>query len=576
MTNDMATRTADPSPGYLNDVAYPAHFHRETMPGWLVAAATALGHQAPALDQPFTWLDVGCGAGLGTLVAAAAHPHAHFVGIDISAREIDEATRLAREAGLDNVRFVCIDIRQLLPADPAPPLAQGSAQTHATPAPPHHAQPHLRPRSPGSGHGQDHGLPPQPLPAHALPATCDFIVCHGVYSWVDDETRRALRWLCQHHLKPGGLAYLAYNSQPGAAAFAAAQRFLRLSTSRLAGNSATRVRAGIQTLQQMAAHGAGFFTEHPAALREMQRLGQFDDAYLAHELLNEHWHAHHVGDVITDMQEEAACQYLGSATLIENIDAVSIPAKLQEMLRGLQQQGASQTELETFRDLARNQTLRRDIYQRQPTPNDTSPFMLDPDSHRQALLAQRVGLMPGKQVPQTANGQLVLDTRIGPVSLPMNQVHPLLHALTHGSRSYADLARLPTYTPNPGFINQLLQVLTWAGWVHYLPPPPDASGSLATTTGQNPNAHQAADTGPAPATSSTKPSDPGPRPSHPPASASASASPLACKRCFSASASASAEQHVIRAQRLATTLASAGHGHWQIFPQLGTALPVAP
>lgn len=561
MTNGTPAQIPGPRTDYLNDVAYPAHFHRETMPGWLVSAVTALGHEPPALDRPFTWIDVGCGVGLGTLVAAATHPHAHFVGIDISAREIGEATRLAREAGLDNVRFLCLDIRQLRPADRASSLTQAhhtqppparSAQTHTTHAHPHRTLPHAAAAHPRP----DHGLPPQSAPAPALPASCDFIVCHGLYSWVDDETRQALRQLCRQHLRPGGLAYLAYNSQPGAAAFASAQRFLRLNTSRIDGNSATRVRTGIQTLQQMAAHGAGFFTEHPAALREMQRLDQFDDAYLAHELLNPHWHAQHVSDVIRDMCEDAGCQYLGSATLLDNIDTVSIPANLQALLQQLQQQGASRHELETFRDLARNQNLRRDIYQRCPVPapsqtgrptqhppshraaadeqarepgqcarqgsqpvqhpvqhpdpqpdlNDSPPFALGPEQHRQALLAQRICLMPGMQVPPHTSGQLVLDTRIGPVGLPMSQVQPLLHALGQRPHSYAELARLPAYSPNPGFINQLLQVLAWAGWVHYLPP----------------GTH----TAPAP-----------------------------------------------EAERLATVLAEAGHGHWQILGEPGTAIP---
>lgn len=106
----------------------------------------------------------------------------------------------------------------------------------------------------------------------------------------------------------------------------------------------------------------------------------------------------------------------------------------------------------------------------QPDLSDSPPFALGPERHRQALLAQRVCLMPGAQLPPHTSGQLVLDTRIGPVGLPMSQVQPLLHALGQRPHSYAELARLPAYRPNPGFINPLLQVLAWAGWVHYLPP----------------------------------------------------------------------------------------------------------
>lgn len=49
--------------------------------------------------------DVGCGHGHSTLIMAEAFPNSHFVGFDIHAPSIEEARRLAREAGLTNVGF---------------------------------------------------------------------------------------------------------------------------------------------------------------------------------------------------------------------------------------------------------------------------------------------------------------------------------------------------------------------------------------------------------------------------------------------------------------------------------------
>ncbi len=401
--------------GYITDVAYPDHFHRETLPSWLVATATALGRTAPALDAPYTWLDLGCGAGLGVLLAAAANPTGRFLGVDFSAREIDRARRTAGQAGLTNVQFACLDVN-------------------------------------------DAG-------AQALPA-CDFIVSHGMLSWVGQDTRTSMVRFIHQHLKPGGIAYLAYMSQPGSAAFASARRLLQMSARRAQGDSAARARAGMALLQGLAQGGAGFFVEHPAASREVLRAHTLDDAYLAHELLNDEWHALHVADVMSDLAA-GDCDYLGSATLLDNIDAMSIPGKVLPLLADLHRQGAPVAETETFRDVARNQSLRRDLYQRAAPPGTR----LTPDAHRQALLAQRVCLLPlGARQLATSDEHGVLDTRIGPVTIPMAHVRPLLQALAAGRQTYADIASLPAYRGNPGVVSQFLQALAWAGWLHYQPP----------------------------------------------------------------------------------------------------------
>lgn len=231
---------------YLTDVDYPRHFHRETMPVWLVLVMVALGRRAPDLARPYVWLELGCGSGLNAVIAAAANPLGQFIGIDFNEKAIAQARALAEATGVGNVRF------------------------------------HVM-RFDGD--------------ASVLPL-CDFIVCHGVYSWVAPAERRAIQRIVASRLKPAGLLYLAYMSQPGASAFAAAQRFMRLATARQSGDSAQRARAGLALLQRMAQGGAGYFVEHPSALREVERMAAQGNAnYLAHELLNAHWDALHVADV---------------------------------------------------------------------------------------------------------------------------------------------------------------------------------------------------------------------------------------------------------------------------------------
>lgn len=43
----------------------------------------------------------------------------------------------------------------------------------------------------------------------------DYIVCHGVYSWVPEPVRKKISSIYSTNLAPNGLAYVSYNSYPG-------------------------------------------------------------------------------------------------------------------------------------------------------------------------------------------------------------------------------------------------------------------------------------------------------------------------------------------------------------------------
>src|SRR6185295_15692724 len=43
----------------------------------------------------------------------------------------------------------------------------------------------------------------------------DYIICHGVYSWVPAEIRAKILTICSRNLAPNGVAYVSYNANPG-------------------------------------------------------------------------------------------------------------------------------------------------------------------------------------------------------------------------------------------------------------------------------------------------------------------------------------------------------------------------
>ncbi len=395
-----------PPLGYIQNLLYPHHYQRETSPLWLTFVCTALGIQGPDITQPYSWCELGCGQGLAALINAAANPLGQFTAVDFNPQHIAHGRALAEAAGIVNLEFIETDFAV------------------------------LQQRAKAEG------------PRH------DFIILNGVYSWVSPAERQALQACIAAWLKPGGVVFLGYMCQPGMAFMAAAQRFLRCHVEQANGELIQRLGQGLDKLTQMAQAGAGFFQHYPDAADYLRCAREQDLRYLAHELLNAHWESLHVADVFQSMQS-CACHYIGSATPLENIDALSLPNNLLMLLDTL----CSPAERETFKDLARNQSERRDLYQQ-------GPRSLSSTAHRQALLTQVVTALPGAPT----HGGLVFDTRIGSVKGDADLFDPILRELAQTPCCFSELLDLPTLQGQADLINPALQLLMWAGHIHPLLP----------------------------------------------------------------------------------------------------------
>ncbi len=167
------------SDGYVLDIQYTSGFYRELAPGHLEFVALLSGVVPPHRGEGATYCELGCGQGFGLNLLAAANPAMQFWGFDFNPAQITNANRLAREAGLQNVTFRDLSFMEALK-----------------------------------------------LPKDALPSF-DFIVLHGIYSWISDENRQAIVSFIEQRLKPGGLVYVSYNCMPGWAQVAPLQRLLR-------------------------------------------------------------------------------------------------------------------------------------------------------------------------------------------------------------------------------------------------------------------------------------------------------------------------------------------------------------
>ena len=85
--------------GYHTDSPYTCGYYRELAPAWLDFASLLQGQLPPRSRQgePFSYLELGSGMGLGLCLLAATHPEGKFTGIDFKPDHILHSRRLARD-----------------------------------------------------------------------------------------------------------------------------------------------------------------------------------------------------------------------------------------------------------------------------------------------------------------------------------------------------------------------------------------------------------------------------------------------------------------------------------------------
>ena len=401
--------------GYVTDIPYTPQFHRETTPNWLAIAGLLLGHRPPDLAKPFAYADIGCGPGLTALTVAATSPHADVWAFDFNPAHIESGRAMADAAGLTNIHFV-----------------EASFDDIAA------------------------------MPAGTLPAF-DFMVAHGVLSWVSQENAATLIRVMGQRLRPGGLAYVSYNTGAGWAGMGP----LRLLMHQVA--QATNLRSDLAVpamwdyLDRLKQGGASYFQAHPNLETRLEQMRRQDPRYLAHEFLNEHWRTLQCADVFAAMAD-VKCTFIGSSSLPDNIDAFSVPPGLAPLMA----EARDPIMRETLRDLATQQSFRRDIFRR------GTPTMPQPEHH--ALLDKTALGWTG----QTIVGDVIFRTPLGNMTGKAEAYRPLMDRLQAGPMTIGE-ARSVGVFPNLPLV-ELLQgiALLLGGFAHPVNPGDSAAARQAT------------------------------------------------------------------------------------------------
>ena len=397
--------------GYVTDTVYTSNFYRECSPTWLSTASLLLGHRPPDLTKPFRYADLGCAHGFTALTVAATCPHAEVWGFDFNPAHIESARDLAAKAGLTNVHFIEASFAEI-----------------------------------------------EAMREDALPAF-DFIVSHGVLSWISPENRALLMKVISQRLRPGGLAYLSYNVTTGWTGMVPLRALMKMLADASPDRTDLAVPGIMEFIDRMKAAGSLFFQAHPALEARLTEIRKQDAKYIAHEFLNADWHPVMFADVATGMAE-AKCGFIGSATLSENIDAVAVPAGVAPMMA----EARSQILKETLRDFGAGQGFRRDLYRRGVPPMS----MAEHHSLLDQLSIASTGMPVGEQV--------TIATSLGSLTGRPEIYRPILAMVEKGPVSIRQARMSDTFAARP--LLELLQavaLLIAGGYVHPVLPTGDTA-----------------------------------------------------------------------------------------------------
>jgi len=254
----------------------------QTHPDHLATLGILHGMTPPAPEK-CRILELGCADGANLIAMAQALPQCELLGIDFSSVAIAQGRKIIESVGLTNITLCHDDIQE---------VDFGSAQF-------------------------------------------DYIIVHGIYSWVAAPVRQRIFQICKKHLSAHGIVFLSYNTLPGWTE-TRAFRDMALYHVRSLKDAPARVAQAKTFLQFLSKSWSDTGATHYLALKNFcDSLRQTPDFYLGHDVLevvNEPVYFH-------EFESQAAhhgLQFLSEAVSLKNISDLpgDIAAGIRENAQG--------------------------------------------------------------------------------------------------------------------------------------------------------------------------------------------------------------------------------------------------
>lgn len=286
-------------------VPYPSSSNHFTHPDRLATLALLRGVE-PEPPERCRVLELGCADGGNLIPMAIELPESSFTGVDLSPVQIAAGRAQAAVFGARNLELIersILDVDERL-------------------------------------------------------GTFDYVICHGVFSWVTAPVQEKILAVCRANLAPNGVAYVSYNTYPGWHLRRMVRDMVRYHT-RGVEDAEERMARALELVRFLAETAADAPDAHAVFLRSARE--QFDDyrerpSYLIHEYLEEtnaplYFH---------EFAARAAAhglQYLGEAEP-ELMEPDNLPHAVAERLR---EYAHDPIELEQYLDFVLNRAFRRTL-----------------------------------------------------------------------------------------------------------------------------------------------------------------------------------------------------------------------
>jgi len=226
---------AHPTHVSYDEVPYEFKAFAVSHPDRLATIATlfSMNPQSPAHCRV---LELGCARGGNLIPMAINLPNSQFLGIDLSARQIADGQAVVKKLGLPNIELRHASILDV---------------------------------------DDSYGM-------------FDYIICHGVYSWVPSEVQDKILSICSKSLKPMGVAYVSYNVYPGWHMSGMIRDMMIYHAGRFS-RSQDRIAQARALLDFLSKSVPSQLNTYSTMLKEsLDYLRNMSDTYLFHEYLEEH------------------------------------------------------------------------------------------------------------------------------------------------------------------------------------------------------------------------------------------------------------------------------------------------
>jgi methyltransferase-like protein/2-polyprenyl-3-methyl-5-hydroxy-6-metoxy-1,4-benzoquinol methylase len=286
-----------------DQVPYPAGAYAQTHPDRLSALARLFGMSPPGLRRCRV-LELACADGSNLIPMACALPESAFVGVDLSARQVKAGQETIAALGLANIELRHLDIGAV-----------------------------------------DESF-----------GSFDYVIAHGVYSWVPREVQEKILRICSERLSAQGVAYVSYNTHPGWR-MRGLLRDMMLYHSRKFADPQQQIDQARALIQWLAETLASESTPYGLLLkRELEQMQRWQDTYFRHDSLEEINEPIYFHQFI-DRAERHGLQYLAEAEFSSML-ASNYAAPVDETLNRL---GRDIIEMEQYMDFLRNRMFRQTL-----------------------------------------------------------------------------------------------------------------------------------------------------------------------------------------------------------------------